>query len=52
MLLEDVPRHINIYKQDTPKVGRGHATLVHPVQKAKCWRLLNLNHVMTLYDVV
>ena len=31
---------------DPPKAGRGHATLV------KCWRLLNLNHVMMLYDIV
>ena len=27
---------------DPPKAGRGHATPVQPVQRAKCWRLLNL----------
>ena len=35
---------------DPPKAGRGHATLVHPVWKAKYWRLLNLNQNRTRYD--
>ena len=25
---------------DPPKAGRGHATLHMPVQRAKCWRLI------------
>ena len=28
---------------DPPKAGRGHATPVQPVQRAKCWRLLIIN---------
>ena len=41
-----------------PKAGRGHATPVQPVQRAKCWRLLNLEprfewyHVRARYDAL
>ena len=36
---------------DPPKAGRGHATPVQPVQRAKCWRLLNLEPRFELYHV-
>ena len=36
---------------DPPKAGRGHATPVQPVQRAKCWRLLNLEPRFEWYHV-
>ena len=36
---------------DPPKAGRGHATPVQPVQRAKCWRLLNLELRFEWYHV-
>ena len=36
---------------DPPKAGRGHATSVQPVQRAKCWWLLNLEPRFELYHV-
>ena len=34
-----------------PSAGRGHATPVQPVQRAKCWRLLNLEPRFEWYHV-
>ena len=36
---------------DPPKAGRGHATPIQPVQRAKCWRLLNLEPRFEWYHV-
>ena len=36
---------------DPLKAGRGHATPVQPVQRAKCWRLLNLEPRFEWYHV-
>ena len=35
----------------SPKAGRGHATPVQPVQRAKCWWLLNLEPRFEWYHV-
>ena len=47
------PRKVALYQGriDPPKAGRGHATPVQPVQRAKCWRLLNLEPRFEWYHV-
>ena len=34
---------VNQGRIDPPKAGRGHATPIQPVQRAKCWRLLKIH---------
>ena len=46
------PSHVRTQGRiDLPKAGRGHATPVQPVQRAKCWRLLNLEPRFEWYHV-